>query len=198
MAYDPVASAIQAIVTHLTSALSGVANVRRGWPEANTALDLSTLPTVTVTRAGRARVELISPHRVDATGGATLTTTYKVGMLTIPVQVDLWAAGYRARADDATATLLAACHNQIPNTTGLWLTTADYYSRPIAVTWSELVADADGDTAATSEWRRTLTGEIVTDLVVQTTHPKLASAVLQHTTALGDVEVTEPDVTVTV
>jgi hypothetical protein len=193
VAIEAVDSALDAIAAYLNTALTGTLTAMRGWPEANVKVDAS--PPVVAITAGDPVWELCSPVLVDQTGSGTLTCTYKVGLMTVPVQLDLWSQ-HRYKRDVVGAALTAKLHNRLPRTSGLWLTQADYYGRPISIEWTRQRDSADGDTATRKQWRRTWEGELTTDLVVQATFPELQSAILRLTTSLGGVEVAEADATI--
>lgn len=192
MAIDLVDSALDAVAAYLNTALAGTLTAIRGWPEANTKLD--TLPLVAVT-AGRPVYDLGPPRLVEQSGSGSLTCTYKVGLVTFPVQLDLWAP-HRHTRDVVGAALAAKLHNRMPHVSGLWVTQNDYYSRPIEINWTRQTDSQDGDTAPRKQWRRTWEGDLQTDVVVQATLPELESVVLQLVTTLGGGSVTEPDVTI--
>jgi len=119
--------------------------------------------------ASSPRIEIVSPRQVDQSGSDTLTVTYRVAMVECLVQVDLWCA-HRATRDVLAALIEAALHNQLPHTTGLWLTQADYYSRPLTLDVQER---REEQSVPEGEWRTSWTLRLTTDLVVQTTHPEL-------------------------
>ena len=168
MATDPIASAQDALVAHLATELGSSATVRRGWPEAGVEMDIGTKPEVAVT-ASSPRITQVAPGQVDASGSDTLTVTYRVAMVECLVQVDLWCA-HRATKDALAALLDAALHNQLPHTTGLWLTQSDYHSRPLTLDVQERRDEQD---VAAGEWRASWTLRLTTDLVVQTDLPEL-------------------------
>lgn len=183
---DPVAAAVDALVAHLTSELGVSARVLRGFPAKNVAMDLDTLPVVSVT-AQRATGVQVSPRVVDSVSvdAVVSTYTYIVAELAIPVQIDLFAQ-YRAQRDDLGYTI-----GQLLNPlASLWLTSATYHGRSIAVDVGQQFSDDDGDTATRGEWRIGWVGNLRTDLVAQTTHPRLAVATLRLTTDLSGVELT--------
>jgi len=178
MAIDPVASALDALVTHLGTALGGSYTVLRGWPEHNTDLDLSGGPTVSVV-AGEPTETRISPYLLgtadelddedEETGN--LVATYKVANLEIPVQIDVWAA-YRESLDSAMLAVGEALENQAPLSSGLWLTQSDYYSRPLSFDVTGSRRPDDADAAAVGEWRGTFLLRCSASRVAQRTWPK--------------------------
>ncbi|MCI0347589.1 MAG: hypothetical protein L0221_19480 [Chloroflexi bacterium] len=179
---DPAASALEALAAHLEDELgSAVAAVLRGWPEANKDLDLSTKPSVSVTAGTEAR-EPCAPRAVDEseTGGVT-TYYYRVGFLTLRVQVDLWAP-YSAQLDEVGALLEAALAQAPPLPPELRLTQGSYYDRPITAVLVGSGFDHDGDTAAKGEWRRRYELELTTDLIRSTTHAPQVQVDVELTT----------------
>jgi len=187
MATDPIASAQDALVAHLATELGSSATVRRGWPEAGVAMDIGTKPEVAVT-ASSPSFTLTPPGEVDATdaGDGTLTVTYRVAMVECLVQVDLWCA-HRATKDALAVLIEAALHNQLPHTTGLWLTQSDYHSRPLTLDVQERRDEQD---VAAGEWRASWTLRLTTDLVVQTDLPELTQLDIDMITELIE-ELTE-------
>lgn len=179
---DPIASAIEALATQLTTALSSnVSSVLRGWPESNKDLDLSGKPVIAITQAGPEEREAVAPRVVDSATAAGVTTyTYKVATLQARLQLDVWAA-YRAKLDEIGPLLRAAFTNALPRA-GLWLTQGSYYSRPLIFTLEGGAYDHDGDTAAQGEWRRTYEVTVETDEVATTTHAKLTELDVTLTT----------------
>jgi len=188
MATDPISSALDALVTHLASELGSSATVRRGWPEAAVEMDVGTKPEVAVTASPSPRATLVSPRELDESGSETLTVTYRVGLLEVLVQVDLWCA-YRATRDEVAPLVEAALHNQLPRTSGLWLTQDDYYSRPLSFD-IEAPGTHEQDAAA-GEWRSSWTLRLTTDLVVQTELPETGQIDIQLITELASEYITE-------
>lgn len=167
-------SALDALAAHFGT-LTGIAVVQRGWPEHPRDLDLTAGPIVTVTRVDDTPTH-VPPTPLD-TGP---TVTWKVAELQIVAQVDLWAA-YRAQRDDAGAVLEAGLHNRLPMQTGLYLTQADYHSRPLVVLASSGTSVEDGSAAEVGEWRRRWMVSIQTDLVVLVETPEQLELVLRTT-----------------
>lgn len=188
MAIDPIASALDAIVTHLDTEVATLASVLRGWPEHRVDLDLSGGPVVAVV-AGEAPEERINPIVLGSAddGDGGLVVTYKVANLVIPVQIDVWAA-YRSQLDDAVAAIDAALANQVPATSSLWLTQANYYGRPLSGTVTGFRRADDAETAELGQWRATWNLEVVTDKVAQTTHPTITRIVTTITAQIAEDE----------
>lgn len=197
MAIDPVSAALDAVVAHIADGAIAGLTIRRGWPEANVDVDIaSDKHLAALTAVGRANVELCSPKQVDVSGTAPLRTwTWRVGWVTIPLQLDLWCA-YRATRDVVAPLVDARLHNKLPFRSGLYLTSTDYYGRGIACDIESFDVPGTGDEAAAGDWRRTWSLTLRTDLVVQSTMPELTEAVLQASTDLLGVIVTEPDRTI--
>lgn len=181
---DPVSAAVAAVVEHLAGELPDV-QVFRGWPEPGQTLDLSMSSAVAVT-AGRPRYELCPPAEVDREGTSSLAVTYRVALLEVTVQVDLWSS-HRARRDQVSAALEGALHNQLPRTSGLWLTSAGYHDRPLSLEAAEAF-DHDELHPQRGEWRRTWSLTCQTDLVAVATYPAAAQVDLELLTELGAVE----------
>lgn len=179
-------SALDTIAAYFAG-LAGIAAARRGWPEHQQDLDLSGGPVCTLTFVDDAR-QLIAPWPV-AEGP---TVTYKVAEYEIAAQLDLWAA-YRAQRDDAAAVVEAGLHNRLPILHGLYLTQADYFSRPLTIVASQGRNDDQPDDAVVGEWRRRWMLTITTDLVVQANTPQQLELILR-TTSGGT---TESDTTIT-
>jgi hypothetical protein len=157
MAIDPLDSACDALVAHLDSEVAELVSVIRGWPEHAEDLDVSGGPVCAVTH-GRARTEPCNPITVDTSSDSgTTTVTYKVANLGFDVQIDVWAA-HRYTRDETALAVLEALHNQLPHTPDLWLTHADYYSRPVTfeLVSSEAMNTADGVERGLWRWRWTL------------------------------------------
>lgn len=181
MPIDPVAGACQALVDHLTTALGDdVAEVRRGWPEHGTELDLTSGPIVTVTASDPTEARM-APRQVDSAEDdeGNLVVTYKVAELRFMVQVDAWVA-YRAQLDTFIPTVEAALQEEPPGTSGLWLEQDDdedtgYYGRPLAFEVVRgAVREPDDQAVSGGEWRAFWVLECVTDKVAVKTHTKLA------------------------
>ncbi len=177
MAIDPIASCIDALATHLTTALGASASaVLRGWPESGVELDLDGAAVVAITAIAEERAE-VAPRVVETSG---TTYTYKVAELTVRLQIDVWAR-HRAVLDAMGPTLRAAFSNALPRA-GLWLTQSDYYSRPVCYFMEAGALDLDGDSAAQGEWRRTYSVTATTDEVASTTHVALSQLDVTITT----------------
>jgi len=178
MAIDPVASAMDALVDHLETALGSGYTVLRGWPEHGVTLDLSSGPTVTVV-AGEAVETRISPVPLgetdelddegDPTGSAV--ATWMVAHLSIPVQLDIWTA-YQAELDEALLAVGEALESKVQATSGLWLTQDDYYGRPLAFEVTGSRRSDSADAAAVGEWRATISLRCQASRVAQRTRPK--------------------------
>lgn len=195
MTINPVASAMDALVAHLLSTLdfttlpSGfqTATVRRGWPEGDVTLNMSTGPVLAVT-GSQADEERIAPYTVDvgAAVAGVRSVAYKIANVTIPMQLDLWVP-YRAMRDDAVPLVEAAFFNQLPGSAGLWLTQSDYHGRPLGF---EIMSGPrytdEADQAQTGEWRATWSITCTTDKVAITSHPDLTQIDTTTTTTTGD------------
>lgn len=186
MAIDPVASALDAIVAYLATALDSVVTVLRGWPEHGTDFDLSSLPVVSLV-AGEASEERVSPFSVgtEEDDDGNLVVTYKVAGLVFVAQLDLWAA-YRVQLDEAVAAVDAELTNRLPASSGLWLDQADYYDRPIAISVTGFRREDGAESAAVGEWRATWMLQVATDKVAQTTHPKISEITIDVTAQIAE------------
>jgi len=173
VAIDPSAAACDAIAAYFASVIDGL-TARRGWPEANTELDLASGPVLTV-EAGPRESVLVPPRRIDQSGTTTLVVTYRVAWLSFPVQLDLWAA-HRADRDDTAEIIESALHNRLPAVAGLFLDSTGYHSRPLTIACTSSRSEDQGDGAARGEWRHTWELSVETDLVVVTEHPALTEA----------------------
>jgi hypothetical protein len=182
---DPSDAMVEALVAHLATALTGVAEVRRGWPEHGVELDLDGLPVVTVF-AGPADDEERAVEAIETTdnGDGTTTVLYAYGRTTVPIQVDLWAA-YRAVRDTVSAQVQAAFNgDRFPYVAGLLLVLSDYYGVRASMSRAAGTKTEDStDTATRGEWRRTWTINAESELVQQVTETTRTS-----TTATIDVD----------
>jgi hypothetical protein len=151
MPIDPVASAMDALVTHLATTLGSTYTVLRGWPEHRDDYDPAAKPVVTVV-AGEPTETRVSPRELASSTG---TVTYKIADISVPVQLDVWCA-HRARLDGALLAVGRALENGVPHTSGLWLAQSDYYGRPVTFEVTGGPRRHDGpDSATVGEWRAT-------------------------------------------
>jgi len=144
---DPAAAVCEAVAAYLAAALP-THTILRGWPESDRALDL-THPVVSVTDLGPLVDETIHPTTLDA-------STLGLGLLTIGIQLDVWAA-YRETLDAAVQAVSGALQNDLPWRPALYLTAADYGGRTFVVTRESDGPERDGETAQTGQWRHTFT-----------------------------------------
>lgn len=182
MAIDPLASALDALVEHLAGSVTmpsgtydGV-TARRGWPEHGTELDLSAGIVLAVT-AGRPQVTETDPLQVDHDADEDLTT-YMVGRLEAVVQLDVWAP-YELVLDAAVQAVAAQLDNALPFRPGLFLTQADYFSRPLRFERRDGPLRLDQPHSADGDWRATWTLGLATDLVAQVTQGTLTQLDIQ-------------------
>lgn len=191
MSIDPVASAADAVVAYLRTALgTNVSRVLRGWPEHGQTLKLGDGPVVAVTAASENRTP-VPPRAVDQEdSGSGLLVTYKVATMRILAQVDLWSQ-YRAQRDDVAALIEAAAHNRVPRQVGLYLTQADYYGRPLDCELGRGRTQDDPRAVSKGTWRRLWDLTIDTDIVVQTTSPKLLQVDIQAALTEGALTISE-------
>ncbi|MEQ1494492.1 MAG: hypothetical protein ABL912_01860 [Novosphingobium sp.] len=171
---DPVDSALDAIAAYFAS-LTGIADAERGWPERETDLDLSAGPVVTAAYAGHTRVEQ-SPDHIPGTS----PPQWHAGLLTIDVQLDLWAA-YRSQRDAAARIVEAGLQNSMPWRFGLLLTSRAYFGRPLTILATDGRNTDEPDAAAIGEWRRTWMLTVQTDLVVTTNTPSQTQILVRPT-----------------
>lgn len=190
MAKEPVAAALEALVSTLAASLAGV-TVRRGFPQANTPLDL-TQPLLTV-EAGQPRRLPVQPRQVAQSGSGTLTLTWAVARLHLDVQIDLWTK-YRPKRDEFALTVNQALHPSLPLTPHLRFTVTDYFSRPatLRILDGPRALD-DGDTAASDEWRAVWQGVVELDEVQQGTTPELVDIRAQIAATQGATTLTETE-----
>jgi hypothetical protein len=194
---DLVSSALDALADHLTETIPGL-TARRGWPEANTALDIDEARHVAAVIAGPPEYTLVSPRSVKQTGSTLLAIQYRVAEVEIPVQLDLWCA-YRATRDDLVPLVETALHNRMPFQAGLWLSSAKYYGRPLTIETAKgggsRFQDAP-DAVARGEWRKTWDLTIRTDMVVEAEHPAMLTAAIRAAVTSLGTTITEADVEV--
>lgn len=194
--YDPLDAALDALVAHFGTALAGTVTVRKGFPEANVELDVSTLPVLSVALAGDPEIERCTPGIVDETAAdGVVTVTWRVAYLRARVQLDLWAA-YKVVRTEKAPLVEAALRNRVPRSTDLWLTSTNYFSRPITarVTGGGRIED-DAEGVQAGLWRRSWDLVVSTDFVHQGEQPQLAELTLSLSTTPG--LITEPDVVIT-
>lgn len=161
---DPGAAICEAIATYLTTALSSVTGlvVRRGWPETDEQLDLTSGPCIAVTQTGPPEETPLPPVNLDdVADDAILVQTAR---LVFPFQLDAWAA-YREALDELVATIDDALHNDLPWRPHLYLTATDYRDRPFIVERGSDSPDVDGDSAPAGEWRHVWTLSVSIDRV---------------------------------
>jgi len=202
---DPRPALLDALVTHLTTQLAALSaetdangealvgiEVLRGWPEHALESDIGTKPELAVT-AGNATIEPCAPDSVDNAdqGDGTYVTQYRVGYLRVTVQLDLWC-GYRVQRDAYGHQVEAALHNQVPFARGLWLQSTGYYSRPITAHVTDSRLEDDGQSSPRGQWRQTWTLDVLTDVVVEASHPILQQVDVDISTELAGVTVVEP------
>lgn len=176
MAIDPVAAAADALVAHLLAEvdISGL-QVRRGWPEHAQDFDLSGGPIITVT-PGEDQGQRIAPFEVGrVTTGGSVEVSYKVASVEAVLQVDLWAA-YRAQLDDAIVAVDEQLQNQLPLSSGLWLSSTGYHDRPLAFALDGGWRRQGGqDGVERGEWRATLMLRVSSDRVATRTFSALGT-----------------------
>lgn len=185
---EPVDAALDAIAAHFQTALASHSlTALRGFPEANKDLDLQAGPVLTVT-GGSGDEEACSPNEVDRTSTQVL---YRIGYLTVPVQLDLWCRS-RALRDRVGIAVREAFHNRLPWTAGLYLTSSRYHNRPIDLVLDKPRAvDDDGDSASARQWRATWMCTVTTDVVQLVTMPILTEAIVEVETDVGGTLVTD-------
>jgi len=143
-------AAVEALVVYLAGVLTGV-TVLRGWPEGDTALDMAT-PTLSVESVPGMEESVCSPAPLGNPSAGV--AVYKIGDLTIPIQMDLWAA-YRETLDTYRLAVDAALANALPARPHLYLTATDHDARPFRVRRISDGGEIDGETAQRGEWRHT-------------------------------------------
>lgn len=177
---DPLVSLQTALLTHLDStvALSGhTLRTRRGWPEHNADLSLSTGPLL-VTVVGEDRQIPTNPRSLGQTDADE--TLYKVAERTVPLQLHVFAA-YRAILDDLIVQVNVGLSNRLPSSPDLWLTSADYYDRPLTFSRQRLRRQDEDAAAATGEWEAVWSLTCRSDVVLTATHATLQSLTLRLT-----------------
>jgi hypothetical protein len=185
MAIDPIASALQALATHLTTALGElVASVRVGWPEHEQDFDLAEGPIVTLF-AGEVLEERCAPFELDREDTETgVQVLYKVAEMTFPVQLDLWTA-YRAHRDDVALHLIEALENRAPHGSGLWLSHEDYHGRPVSFEVISNQRPQAQDGIERGEWRATWMLRVSSALLAIVTHPRIETLEVETETTGG-------------
>lgn len=194
MPIDPLSSAMDALVSYLTSNVSLSAlpaalqtlTVRRGWPEHGVELDLSAGPTLAVhhPEGNPTREEHHYPVRVDASGSGTLTALYRVSTWETSLYLECWAP-YRATLDATVQAVDAVLDSGLPHYSGLRLTQANYYSRPLKLTPQGWRYDPSNPSVGRGEWRATCQLRAIGDRVRSTTHPELVNLDAKLTTQQG-------------
>lgn len=195
--HSPVESALDALAAYL-GGVTGIDEALRGWPEDHRTLDLSGgRVVVTVIASGDPEEEPVAPFEVDseAVNNKSQLVTYRTGWLTQGVQIDLWAA-HRAVRDAGARALQDALNNDMPFRRGLFLTSTDYFERPITVLASTGVSVDDGDAHQAGEWRARWSAELTTDVVQQAVVATQTQSRLATTTTL--LGVTAPAETTTI
>lgn len=163
---SPAAAALEAFATYLDGVLATLdtppSAVLRGWPETDQGMDLDTGPVVSITQTGRAEETPVHPSVLG-----TNATSYNVrtALLTVPMQLDVWARS-REALDIVTSAVDDALHNDLPYRPYLYLVATDHQNRPFCVRREGDAPDIDGDTAPTGEWRAIYTLSVEIDRVV--------------------------------
>lgn len=174
MPTDPSVSAATAIAAHfaanVTYTFDGVAAALPtvvGWPEFNEDHDISAAPVVSITPISD-QASYHPPYTIDAAA----TVNWKVADLTMVMQVDLWAP-YKSLRDTLSEALGVAFHNDIPHRSGLYLTHADYYDRPITARFSEERRwGSDAMTPSRAHWRSMWTCRVMSAKIIQAATPQ--------------------------
>lgn len=170
----PENAALEALITHLTTALSGQVTVIRGWPSAGQKLELAEGPKLAVMLAGRAKWERCAPELLNEAGtdqGEGVSAyLYRVATGEQLFELDVWAA-YRPGRDEAAAAADAALDNQAPLASGLLLTT-DYHEQ--TVRFDVRGPDFEDSSAgpSTGEWRASWLLSATLWRLVQVEHPR--------------------------
>ena len=126
---DAPAAVLEALVAYFAAAIPSIA-VLRGWPETDTALDLAARPVLAVMQAGAVED---NGNQVGSLGRVSSTTMrYRTGLVSIPLQLDLWA-GTREGMDAAVLAVEAALSNDLPWRPYLYLTATAYDAQPFAL-----------------------------------------------------------------
>lgn len=177
MTIGPIHAAMDAIAAYYDAKGITALSSFRGWPEYQKDLDLINISALSIIPGARAEIEQIQPTevcRVDGTPPDVLIT-YRVAWLKIHAQMDLWCS-HRSKRDDLSALVLDGFPNTLPQANHLELLSTGYHGRPLTVTMRELGPLDDPDKVTRGEWRQTWDLDIETDLVVDSTHPKLLKA----------------------
>lgn len=176
---DIAASAANAIAAHLsalTVEFRGAEvplRARVGWPQKDTALDLSCGPIVTITPMRTER----STHPPSLVEGPGPPFLWRVADLTIEVQVDLFAPHAVVR-EHAARVIQHAWHSHIPYGTGVHLCHMGYHDLEF---YSELGTgrdDTDPLSASEAEFRRIWQATIATGEYHETDTPAQAPMTL--------------------
>lgn len=198
MAIDPIDAALDAAVAYFASAVPTLADVVKGFPEHNDAIDLGAGAVLSVAQIGTPEAAYCSPGIVDTIDGQPLTHQYRVAWFTMFFQLDLWAP-YKAQREIEGVLVDAALNNNLPYTSGLRLLSTGYYGRPLDIRpINGRLQDEGNDDAVRGEWRRTWDLEVRSDLIVDgVTTPRQDTITQVLTTALGTQDVIEPEYDIT-
>ncbi|HEY2517091.1 MAG TPA: hypothetical protein VGI39_39735 [Polyangiaceae bacterium] len=191
-------AAENALTLWLRSQLAGV-TLKNEWPEAGKAM---AFPTVTVLRAGPLDEDYVQPPEVllqvdDPPPAVTSTFTFRVGVCTQPLQLDVWAntkpqrddllarlgdaltAGKRQTYSAGYFTSTGISTNQDPVEQSITLQLADGYPFLNAAFQFEAPETNDtADSAKRNEWRATYRGQAFFDRVTSRNLPRLVSVSL--------------------
>ena len=198
---DPRAAILEAIALHFQTAIPDLVAVLRGFPESDQPFALNECASgsvLSVHLPDRLPVEWSAPTAEDSgeLGPGGLTLWYmRCGWISGPVQLDLWST-HRAVRDRDGLLVEQAGHSRPDLRPGLYLTSADYYDRQIALIPDGLsVRDAD-DGASRGEWRQTWHFELSTDLIIPHEGPKVSSVTLLQTYNSEGLDIAEPPLTI--
>lgn len=176
-------AAVEALAAYLATTLGAGVTVIRGWPEGDADLDL-TIPVLSV-QAVPGGSEIVGAPATDGDVVAGVVGI-RQSRLTIPVQVDLWAA-YREVLDATRLLVDAAMVNDLPWRPHLYLEATDHDDRPFVVYRVNDAPEIDGETAQRGEWRHIWTLRIEIERVASVT---MAAATEINTSSADELTVT--------
>ena len=178
---EPVSAARDALIARLAERLPGV-TVRRGFGATDAELQAGPVVSVQVLRPRRQRC---APEPLSTEDGETM---YRVGWLTVPVQVDLWCA-YEAQRDDHGNDLWEALTGSALEADDV--ETSAYHDRPVQIAaegdgFTDVEWGDDGESTSRGEYRLTWTVRLTTDLVEVAEHPAHLETLIAIETELGE------------
>lgn len=189
---DPVASALETILTHFKTQIPALV-VKRGIQELGND-QLGSGPEISLVEISREWEEL-SPTVVNEVplNAIISTVTWKVAQLRIVAQMDAFMS-YRVAHDVIGPALDSAFYNRLPWKGGLELLSNWYHDRPLTISKAGAgINQRDPGEVAQGSWERRWELEILTDLVVVGQSPTIQEIAIALSTQLGPDTVTDPD-----